>query len=348
MGNILVTGAAGFIGFHVIESLLTFGHSVVGVDNINDYYDVELKYMRLTECGIDIDEIGMHKRLRSHKYSKYQFVKMDLGDKDSLFRVFENDLFDVIIHLAAQAGVRYSLSNPQAYLHSNVISFFNILEFCRISKVINFIYASSSSVYGQNEKIPFSVEDKTDNPVSFYAATKKSNELFASCYSHLFGIRTVGLRFFTVYGAWGRPDMAYFSFVKSILNRTPIKVFNNGELSRDFTSISDIVQGINLIVNNLNVYSSSYSESFSKVYNIGAGHPIKLMDFISTISDVLGIQPILMDYPMQAGDVLTTYADIDCMKNDFGYNPEVSLTDGMIDFVEWFLKLRNSNVSFTL
>jgi UDP-glucuronate 4-epimerase len=321
--KILVTGAAGFIGFYVCRLLLSRGDDVVGIDNINDYYDVNLKYGRL-------DELARHANA-----NQFRFVKMDIADRP---------VFDKVVHLAAQAGVRYSIENPHAYIESNILGFLNVLEGCRHNLVKHLVYASSSSVYGANEKMPFDAKDNVDHPVSLYAASKKSNELMAHTYSHLYNIPTTGLRFFTVYGPWGRPDMALFKFTKAILEGKPIQVFNYGNHRRDFTYIDDIVNGIILTLDNNAAGNSSWSGAHPdpssshapfKVYNIGAHTPVNLLDFINTIEYALGIEAIKELLPMQAGDVPDTYADVSPLMS-LGYQPQVNISHGITQFVEWY------------
>ncbi|MET3319935.1 UNVERIFIED_ORG: UDP-glucuronate 4-epimerase [Peribacillus simplex] len=315
----LVTGAAGFIGMHLSKKLLELGCKVIGYDNINDYYDVNLKYSRLNILN---------------QFDNFVFHKADLVDKEYLDKLFEVNDIDIVINLAAQAGVRYSIENPDAYIQSNIIGFFNILEMCRQHRVKHLLYASSSSVYGANKKIPFSIEDKVDNPVSLYAATKKSNELMAHTYSHLYKIPSTGLRFFTVYGPYGRPDMAYFSFTKSIMEGKPIKVFNNGDMYRDFTYIDDIVDGIMRLIENSPVLINK--ELPYKIYNIGNNKPEKLMDFIQAIENAVGKNAVKEYYPMQPGDVFQTYADVSDLINDIGFKPNTSIRKGITSFVEWY------------
>ena len=343
--KILVTGTAGFIGYHLAKKLLERGDEVVGLDNINDYYDVNLKYGRLNELGVDKEDIRENEATRSSKYEKHSFYKTDLSDRESMSKIFENENFDAVMHLAAQAGVRYSLENPHAYIDSNIVGFLNILEGCRHSKVKNLSYASSSSVYGLNESQPFKTTDKTEHQVSLYAATKKSNEMMAHTYSHLYGIQTTGLRFFTVYGPWGRPDMAPMLFTDAILNDRAIKVFNNGEMSRDFTYIDDIVDGILKVIDNpakanenWNAKETDISTSSApyRLYNIGNNAPLPLMTFIETIENVLGKKAEKNFMPMQDGDVVSTYADVSGLIDDFGYKPDTKLADGIGEFVKWY------------
>jgi UDP-glucuronate 4-epimerase len=315
----LITGAAGFIGFHLAKRLLAKGFPVVGFDNLNDYYDVSLKEARLALLC---------------EYDGFTFVKGDLADKDAVFTVFEEHLPSVAVNLAAQAGVRYSLENPAAYISSNINGFFHMLEACRQYPVHHLVYASSSSVYGHNEKVPFSVDDPVDHPVSLYAATKKSNELMAYTYSYLYQIPTTGLRFFTVYGPWGRPDMAAFIFTESILRDEPIKVFNNGDLYRDFTYVDDIVEGI------VNVAAAPPAPdergAHYKLYNIGNSQPVCLRRFIEILEGLLGKTAMTEYLPMQLGDVYQTYADVTDLERDFGFKPQTDLEEGLRHFVEWY------------
>lgn len=340
--KILVTGSAGFIGFHLVNKLLQSGNTVVGTDNINDYYDVELKYARLKVCGISRKAEQWHTEEQSSIFPGYKFIRINLEDREKLTRLFEIEKFDVICNLAAQAGVRYSLENPDAYINSNIVGFMNILEACRYNKIQHLVYASSSSVYGNSDKMPLSVTDPVDNPISLYAATKKSNELMAYTYSHLFKIRTTGLRFFTVYGPWGRPDMAPILFATAITKGKPIKVFNNGNLERDFTYVDDIIEGIYRIIDSsahVNQKPETNNETLEtpySIYNIGNGNPVKLLDFIETMETAFGKKAIKEFLPMQPGDVFKTFADINALKNDFGYEPNTSVQKGLGEFVKWF------------
>jgi UDP-glucuronate 4-epimerase len=329
--KVLVTGAAGFIGFHLTKQLLDLGFEVVGLDNLNDYYDVNLKLARLKELGIEKEIISYNEILESDRYPKFQFIKLNLEDREQLPKLFKEHKFKIVCNLAAQAGVRYSLENPEAYIDSNVVGFLNILECCRNYNIEHLVYATSSSVYGQNKKIPFSVKDNVDHPISLYAATKKSNELMAYTYSHLFNFKTTGLRFFTVYGPWGRPDMAMFLFTDAIINGKPIKVFNNGNLERDFTFIDDIVDGVIKIVTNSKDQNTNYN-----LYNIGNSKPVKLLDFITEIENQLGIKAEKEMLPMQAGDVERTWADVSDLKKDFGYEPNTSIKEGVRKYIEWY------------
>ncbi|MFY4783633.1 NAD-dependent epimerase [Aliarcobacter butzleri] len=332
--KILVTGTAGFIGSHLAIKLLERGDEVVGLDNINDYYDVNLKYARLNELGILKEEIIENELISSKTYPKHKFVKMDLSDTENIYKLFETEKFDAVCNLAAQAGVRYSIENPHAYIDSNIKGFMNILEACRYNDVKNLCYASSSSVYGLNKSQPFKTTDKTDTPISLYAATKKSNELMAHTYSHLFGISTTGLRFFTVYGPWGRPDMAPMLFTNAILNNKEIKVFNHGNMSRDFTYIDDIVDGIIKVIDNPVKTESNLAPY--KIYNIGNNSPIQLLDFIKTLEKSIGIEAKKNFLPMQDGDVESTYADVEDLIKDFNYKPDTKLADGIDEFVKWY------------
>ena len=329
--KILITGTAGFIGFHAANQFLEKGHSVIGIDNINDYYDVNLKFARLEKAGISPSQIEYNKVVQSTLYKNYCFIKLNLEDRDNLESIFKTEKIDAVLNLAAQAGVRYSIQNPYSYIQSNIVGFLNILECCRHYNVKHLVYASSSSVYGKNAKIPFSEDDRVDNPVSLYAATKKADELMAFTYTNLYGFNTTGLRFFTVYGPWGRPDMAPMLFANSIIKGEPIKVFNNGNLSRDFTFIDDIVEGV------LRVVETEQSKcAVAKVYNIGCGHPMQLMDFIHTLETAIGKKAEMNFLPMQQGDVYQTYADTTKLENDFGYKPKTLLKDGIERFVEWY------------
>ena len=330
MQKILVTGAAGFIGSHLSTRLLDRGDEVIGLDNLNDYYDVNLKLDRL-------------KRLEGR--DGFRFVKAELSDRNTLERLFTEERFDVVVNLAAQAGVRYSLKNPHAYIDSNIVGFMNILEGCRHHGVKHLVYASSSSVYGANTKMPFSIHHNVDHPVSLYAATKKANELMAHTYSSLYGLPTTGLRFFTVYGPWGRPDMALFLFTKAILEGRPIDVFNHGKMQRDFTYIDDIVEGVVRVTDRIPEPNPTWSgdrpdpgTSYApyRIYNIGNNNPVELMTFIETIERCLGKTAEKNLLPIQAGDVPATYADVDDLMNDVGFKPATSIEDGIARFVAWY------------
>ncbi len=328
--KILVTGAAGFIGFHVCKKLLALGHDVTGLDNINDYYDVGLKLARLGALGISDPE--WDKTVTSSSFpSAFRFIKANLENRELLAEVYAEGHFDAVCNLAAQAGVRYSIENPFAYVDSNVSGFMNVLECCRHYNVPKLVYASSSSVYGTNGKIPFSTDDTVDHPISLYAATKKANELMAHTYSHLFGFKTIGLRFFTVYGPWGRPDMAMFLFTEAIMDGKPIKVFNNGNLSRDFTYIDDIVEGVCATLT-----ENSKDDSNYQLYNIGNSKPVRLLDFIDEIERNTGKPAIKEMLPMQPGDVEKTWADVTLLQENFGYSPKTAIQEGVAAFVAWY------------
>lgn len=331
MNKVLVTGAAGFIGFYTVKKLIELGYHVVGLDNINDYYDVNLKYDRLKELGIERADAEQENRLiQSSLCSTFQFIRLHLEDREHLPALFETQQFDSIINLAAQAGVRYSLENPMAYIDSNVVGFVNVLECCRHHRIKHLVYASSSSVYGENGKVPFSEEDRVDYPVSLYAATKKANELMAHTYSHLYQLPTSGLRFFTVYGPWGRPDMAPMLFADAMLNNCEIKVFNNGEMSRDFTYIDDIVQGIIITLQNPDTKGNGY-----QLFNIGNGSPVSLLYFIECMENSLGVKAKRNMLPMQPGDVPRTWADTNQL-NALGYQSTTPIGKGVEQFVQWF------------
>lgn len=343
--KILVTGTAGFIGFHLANRLLERGDEVVGLDSINDYYDVNLKYSRLTFCGINRNDIEYNKLITSSKYSNYRFIKLNLEDKDNINRLFASEKFDNVCNLAAQAGVRYSLTNPDVYINSNITGFLNILEACRWHPVKHLAYASSSSVYGLNEEQPFSTRQNVDHPISLYAASKKTNELMAHTYSHLFSIPTTGLRFFTVYGPWGRPDMALFLFTKAILEGRPIDIFNNGEMKRDFTYVDDIVEGIIRVIDSApagdkswNGHTPDASSSISpyKIYNIGNSNPVRLMSFIEAIEEELGKKAQKNLLPMQPGDVPSTWADVTDLSENLKYKPNTSVQTGIKNFITWY------------
>jgi UDP-glucuronate 4-epimerase len=343
--KILITGTAGFIGFHLAERLAARGDEVVGIDNINDYYDQQVKYGRLAFSGIDREQIAYNHAVRSSKYPNYRFIKMNLEDPAAIDSLFRAEKFDAVCNLAAQAGVRYSLTNPGAYVSSNIVGFMNLLEACRHNGVGNLCYASSSSVYGLNERQPFSVHHNVDHPVSLYAASKKSNELMAHTYSHLYGISTTGLRFFTVYGPWGRPDMALFLFTKAALEGRPIDVFNYGEMQRDFTYIDDIVEGVVRVIDHPAKPNPAWSGASPdpgsssapyRVYNIGNNQPVRLMEFITAIEKALGrsIEKNLL--PIQPGDVPSTYADVADLVEDLGYKPATPIQEGVDRFIAWY------------
>jgi UDP-glucuronate 4-epimerase len=345
MKKILITGTAGFIGFHLANKLLSEGHHVTGLDEVNAYYEISLKYARLEQAGISKEDVVYGKIARSSVHEKYQFIQLKLEDKEGVDKLFSMEKFEVVINLAAQAGVRYSLTNPEVYIGSNITGFLNILEACRYHPVENLVYASSSSVYGLNTSMPFSVNSNVDHPVSLYAASKKSNELMAHTYSHLFGIPTIGLRFFTVYGPWGRPDMALFIFTKAILEGRPIEVFNHGNMERDFTYVDDIVNGISRMVEkpssaNKNWNSAAPDPSSSKapyrLYNIGNNNPVKLMNFIDAIEKATGKKAERILKPIQAGDVEKTWADVDALLSDYQYKPDTTVEEGIRRFIIWY------------
>lgn len=345
--KILVTGTAGFIGSHLAEKLLARGDEVVGIDCINDYYDINVKYGRLARAGIKKEQIEYNQLISSTSDENYKFIKLNLEDKENMMVLFSEQKFDAVCNLAAQAGVRYSLTNPDAYINSNIIGFTNILEACRHNDVNNLCYASSSSVYGLNEELPFSTEHNVDHPISLYAASKKSNELMAHTYSHLFDISTTGLRFFTVYGPWGRPDMALFLFVKAAIEGKPIEVFNNGEMLRDFTYIDDIVEGVIRVIDNPAQRDSSWNSKEGKVssssapykiYNIGNNNPVKLMDFITAIENKLEKTIEKNMLPIQPGDVPATYADVTDLVENLRYKPATPIQQGIDNFIDWYLE----------
>ena len=329
--KILVTGSAGFIGFHVAKRLLEEGHDVVGIDNINSYYDVNLKYDRLAETGVMKDEIKLHEFVQSKIFPFYRFMQLDLTEREQLHSLFANEHFSHVVHLAAQAGVRYSIQNPYAYIDSNIVGFINILEACRQHTVEHLVYASSSSVYGANMKLPYKESDRTDNPESLYAASKKANELMAYTYSKLYNIPSTGLRFFSVYGPWGRPDMAPTLFTSAISIGKPIKVFNHQEMKRDFTYIDDVVMGITKIIP-----LPPNSKTHSSIYNMGCSSPVIIMDFITTIEELTGKKAKVLIIDKKPGDVVATYADTSLLEKDFGYKPSTPLNVGMQKFHEWF------------
>lgn len=338
MMKILVTGSAGFIGYYVTKKLLELGHEVVGIDNLNDYYDVNLKYARLNELGIS--KVASEKFLNitesNNEQYKFKFIRINLEDRQELPKIFSEEKFDIVCNLAAQAGVRYSLDNPMAYVDSNIVGFVNLLECCRNHNIKHLVYASSSSVYGLNKKIPFETTDNVDLPISLYAASKKTNELMAHTYSHLFKIPTTGLRFFTVYGPWGRPDMAMFLFTDAIVNNKPIKVFNNGNMERDFTYIEDIANGV------VKIIEKPRKETLYKIYNIGNNNSVKLLDFIEEIEKNLGKVAQKHMLPMQPGDVEKTWANVDELIKDYGYRPNTSISTGVKSFIDWYKNFYNN------
>lgn len=328
--KVIVTGVAGFIGMHVAQLLLRRGDNVVGVDNLNDYYDQQLKIDRLEQLK---------------QYKKFSFLRADISDASTILDLFSREKPNRVINLAAQAGVRYSLKNPQAYIQSNLVGFGNILEGCRHNNVDHLVYASSSSVYGANTKLPFSIEDNVDCPVSLYAATKKANELMAHSYSHLYNLPTTGLRYFTVYGPWGRPDMSPWLFTSAILENRTIDIFNQGKMQRDFTYIDDIAEGTVRVLDRIPKYREEADIKYSKftsscapykLYNIGNNQPVELMEFIKNIEDALGMEAKKNFLPMQPGDVISTYADIESLKKDTGFTPKTNLSDGIVNWINWY------------
>jgi UDP-glucuronate 4-epimerase len=330
--KILVTGAAGFIGYHLVKSLVESNHEVIGLDNINYYYNVDLKFDRLNELGISKDiAIDFLRLSNSNLFKNFKFIRMNLEDRVNLPKLFKNEKFDVVCNLAAQAGVRYSIENPETYIDSNIVGFLNILECCRNYSIKKLVYASSSSIYGDNEKIPFEEIDSTDKPISLYAASKKSNELMAHTYSHLFKLNTIGLRFFTVYGSWGRPDMAYYLFANAIVKNSPIKVYNNGDLSRDFTHVDDIVIGVKSAL-----LSDSSTKKLYELYNIGNNKPVVITKFIKIIEKHLDKKALKKMLPMQDGDVKKTWASISKIEKDYNFKNSVSLDKGIKEFITWF------------
>ena len=335
--KILVTGAAGFIGYHLVKTLIKDNHEVIGLDNINDYYSTNLKFDRLKELGINKDSAKDFLSLSgSNLFKNFKFIRMNLEDRENLPKLFKDEKFDVVCNLAAQAGVRYSIENPETYIDSNIVGFLNILECCRNHNIKKLVYASSSSVYGDNKKTPFEETDNTDKPISLYAASKKSNELMAHTYSHLFKLNTIGLRFFTVYGSWGRPDMAYYLFADAITKDNAIKVFNNGDLSRDFTHVDDIVIGVKSVL-----LTDSSTKKLYELYNIGNNKPVVLTKFIETIEKYLGKKSIKKMLPMQDGDVKKTWASISKITKDYNFQNKVSLDKGIEEFINWYKVYHN-------
>lgn len=331
--KILITGAAGFIGYKMVKVLSDEGAEIVGLDSINDYYDVDLKYARLADTGIIKEEVKDGILVQSHSLPGYRFVRMDLTDREGIDHLFRTEGFTHVLNLAGQAGVRYSIENPYSYIQSNVVGFLNILEGCRHHGLPRLVYASSSSVYGMDPHVPFKETDRTDSPVSLYAATKKSEEAMSYAYSKLYHLQTVGLRFFTVYGPWGRPDMAPYKFMKAIDNDEEIQVFNHGDMLRDFTYIDDIAEGIRLVL-----HSEDKEETPYRIYNIGNSEPVKLLDFIHTIEEVTGRKAKMRMLGMQPGDVVRTYADTTLLQHDFGYKPSTTIADGIRNLYEWYKK----------
>lgn len=345
MTTILVTGTAGFIGFHLAQLLLKNGYHVTGLDNINNYYDVNLKYDRLQHTGIPKEKIAYNTLVQSEIHPNYNFIRLDLTDKENIAALFAEKQFDAVVHLAAQAGVRYSLENPHAYTDSNITGFLNILEGCRAVKVKHLVYASTSSVYGLNTDMPLSPHQNTEHPMTLYAATKKANEMMAHSYSHLFQFPTTGVRFFTVYGPWGRPDMALFLFTKAIMEGVPIKVFNHGQMIRDFTYVTDIAEGLRRILEKPAAPSAQFdgnqpdtavSSAPYKIVNIGNNNPVILSDYIEAAEAALGKQAIRQLLPIQPGDVPATNADVTDLINDYGYKPQTTVQEGVANFIRWY------------
>jgi len=350
--KILITGTAGFIGFHLANRLIKRGDDIIGMDCINDYYDINLKYSRLEQTGIDRDKIEYGKLVQSSKFNNYKFIRLKLEDREAILELFQKEKFDKVCNLAAQAGVRYSIENPFTYIDSNIVGFINVLEGCRQSEIKHLVYASSSSVYGLNETMPFSTLHNVDHPISLYAASKKSNELMAHTYSYLYSLPTTGLRFFTVYGPWGRPDMALFLFTKAILEGKPINVYNNGNMQRDFTYVDDIVEGISRVIDNPPTSNSHWtgkrpdpSASIApyKIYNIGNSNPVMLMDFIEAIEQALGKSAIKNFMPLQSGDVPATWADVEDLEKNLNYKPKTSVKFGIKNFIDWYKQYYTPN-----
>ncbi len=345
MAKVLITGTAGFIGFHLSRRFIERGDEVVGLDCINDYYDINLKFSRLEIVGILKKNIEYGKFVRSEKFHNYRFIQLKLEDREAILKLFKEEKFDKVCNLAAQAGVRYSIQNPFTYIDSNIVGFINILEGCRQNGVKHLAYASSSSVYGLNESMPFSTHHNVDHPISLYAASKKSNELMSHTYSYLYGLPTTGLRFFTVYGPWGRPDMALFLFTKAILEGKPIDVFNNGNMKRDFTYVDDIVEGIVRVIDNPPTTNSEWtgispdpstSKAPYQIYNIGNSNPVKLLDFIEAIEEFLGKKAIKNFLPLQNGDVPATWADVTDLEKTLQYKPQTNIREGISNFINWY------------
>ncbi len=345
MKKVLVTGTAGFIGFHLINKLKESQYNIIGLDNINNYYDVNLKYARLQQTGILRDEIVYGKLTCSSVIPSYKFIQLDLCDKEKIAELFKQEQFDAVVHLAAQAGVRYSIINPHAYTDANITGFLNILEGCRSVNTKHLVFASTSSVYGLNTNMPLNVHESTEHPITLYAATKKANEMMAHSYSHLFHLPVTGVRFFTAYGPWGRPDMALFLFTKAILNNEPIKVFNKGEMIRDFTYVTDIAEGLYKILEkptpananwNTNSHDTASSSAAYRIVNIGNSKPVSLMDYIDAVEKAIGKKAIKEMLPLQPGDVPATNADVCDLINDYNYKPATEVNEGVKKFIEWY------------
>lgn len=342
--KVLITGAIGFIGYHLTKRLLKEGHKVVGIDNINSYYDVRLKYAKLPILGIEDDNLWPNVLYQSEKHPNFRFSKMDIKNRFQIEELFRKEKFDIVVNLAAQAGVQYSIQNPHTYIENNITGFINLIDAAKTNNIEHFVYASSSSVYGDREDVPFKETDRVDNPISLYAASKKSNELIAHTYSHLYNLKATGLRFFTVYGPWGRPDMAPYIFLKRIMEGKPITVFNNGNMERDFTYIDDIIDGIMLIVKAKTKAKDEKNSTFStqpkySIYNIGNSSPVNLMDFIHTIEVVVGKKAIIDFKPKRDGDVVRTFSDISNLSEKYGYMPKTRIYKGITEFMNWIEKI---------
>lgn len=342
--KILITGAIGFIGYHLTERLLSEGYEVIGIDNINSYYDVRLKYAKLPILGIDEENLWPNVLYQSSKHKAFKFAKIDITDRFQIEELFRKEKFDIIVNLAAQAGVQYSIQNPHTYIENNITGFINLIDAARTNNIKHFIYASSSSVYGDREDVPFKETDNVDYPISLYAASKKTNELIAHTYSHLYKLKTTGLRFFTVYGPWGRPDMAPYKFTKAIINGEIIEVYNFGNMFRDFTYVDDVVLGLSKVIDSLPERSkegeiqgdSKVSKSY-RIYNLGNSNPINLIKFIATIEEKLGKKAKMNLLPQKPGDVFQTFSDVTKLQDDFKYKPNTSVKDGIARFVDWYL-----------
>jgi UDP-glucuronate 4-epimerase len=343
--TILITGASGFIGFHLSNRLINDGYTVIGIDNINEYYDINLKFSRLSQLGIEKELVEYNCLIKSKTYQNFSFVKLNLEDTEGIASLFENNFIDMVCNLGAQAGVRYSIENPMAYVTSNIIGFTNLMEQSRLHNLEHVVYASSSSVYGLNSKMPFSPHDATNHPVSYYAATKKANELMAHVYSKLYNLPTTGLRFFTVYGPWGRPDMSPMLFADAIMNGKTLKVFNNGDMGRDFTYIDDVIEGVVRVLlkpakSSLNWDAENPDPASSivpyRIYNIGNSSPVRLMDYIETLETALGKIAVKEFLPMQQGDVLNTFCDVSDLESEFNYRPKTTLKEGLAKFATWY------------
>lgn len=336
MKKVLVTGAIGFIGYHLTERLLKEGYEVVGIDNINAYYDVRLKYAKLPILGIAEEQVQPNVILQSNKHKNFKFSKIDITDRFHIEELFRLEKFDIVVNLAAQAGVQYSIQNPHSYIENNIMGFINLIDAAKTNNIKHFVYASSSSVYGNREDVPFKETDNVDNPISLYAASKKANELIAHTYSHLYNLKTTGLRLFTVYGPWGRPDMAPFIFVKRISECKPITVFNNGNMERDFTYVDDIIDGV------LRVIEGAKNNDSYKIYNIGNSNPVNLMEFVRSIEETLDKKANIDFQPIRQGDVIQTYSDCNSLAMDTKYSPKINIKEGLERFIQWYLDYQNT------